>query len=487
MQTASCPNCGASTEFKSLASVMAVCGYCRSTVYKDGVALHEIGKISQVLDDYSPIQIGTSGVLDGQPFTVVGRIQLKYEGGLWNEWVMQVGDGQQEWWLSDASGLYTVTRRVPPEPSSHAWPGFDELKPLTRVEIAGVAHSVGDVRTAQCTGGQGELPLALRMGWQARVVDLHAGDSFVTLDFSDGPAPVLYQGKSVTLESLKCEFLRDDETVRARSYRYQGKLGSMTCPSCGAAIRFLPRQTEHLVCQSCHSQIELIGVRAEVVAAQNKIKQAVFTLELGARATISGARFEVIGAMRRTDGQEQWTEYLLHNERRGFLWLVEADDGWSTAVVARTWPDTFGQDHVTLGRLRLPWQYEVKARVTYAVGAFNWKVSVGDVMRVVQYGKGARTLTLELTAEEATWSEGKPVAPDQLKAWLGKEVGKEETEQAGRGPQGVTLTTLAHVMALIYLFLNCIPVFAGGHYWNALITLGLIYVTARLLDRINAP
>ncbi|MGL1400171.1 DUF4178 domain-containing protein, partial [Vibrio parahaemolyticus] len=48
------------------------------------------------------MQIGTSGFIEGQAFTVVGRIQLQYDGGLWNEWALQVGDGQQEWWLSDA-------------------------------------------------------------------------------------------------------------------------------------------------------------------------------------------------------------------------------------------------------------------------------------------------------------------------------------------------------------------------------------------------
>ncbi|MFJ3316456.1 DUF4178 domain-containing protein [Herbaspirillum huttiense] len=475
MQTASCPNCGAPTEFKSLASVMAVCSYCRTTVYKDGSAAHTLGQVSEVLDDYSPIQIGTSGFIEGQAFTVVGRIQLQYDGGLWNEWALQVGDGQQEWWLSDASGLYTVTRRTA---ATQTWPRFDELKPLTRVEIGGIPHVVGDVRTARCTGGQGELPLGLRDGWQARVADLHVADRFVTLDFSDEEVPVLYQGKSVTLESLKCEFLRDDDTVRAGSYRYQGKLGSMTCPSCGTAIRFLPRQTEHLVCQSCHSQIALTGVKAEVVAAQEKIAAAALTLELGTQATIAGARFEVIGAMRRTDDDEQWTEYLLHNERRGFLWLVEADEGWSTASVLQTWPDMSGADGVTQGRLRLPMQYEAEARVTYAVGAFNWKVSVGDVTRVVQYGKGSKSLTLEVTAEEATWSEAKPVSPDQLKAWLGKEVASE----TARAASGMSFMTLAHVMAVLFVILNCIPILGYDHFWSGLITLTLIYAPAYKLD-----
>ncbi|MBO15614.1 MAG: hypothetical protein CME87_09030 [Herbaspirillum sp.] len=137
-----------------------------------------------------------------------------------------------------------------------------------------------------------------------------------------------------------------------------------------------------------------------------------------------------------------------------------------------------GADGVTQGRLRLPMQYEAEARVTYAVGAFNWKVSVGDVTRVVQYGKGSKSLTLEVTAEEATWSEAKPVSPDQLRAWLGKEVASE----TARAAPGMSFMTLAHVMAVLFVILNCIPILGYDHFWSGLITLTLIYAPAYKLD-----
>src|SRR5204862_1942155 len=94
--------------FRSAASVMAVCEYCRSTLLKDAESVKDIGKMSEVLEDYSPIQINTSGTFQGQNFTVVGRIQLRYDAGFWNEWYVLFDHGASAW-LSDASGQYVFT------------------------------------------------------------------------------------------------------------------------------------------------------------------------------------------------------------------------------------------------------------------------------------------------------------------------------------------------------------------------------------------
>jgi hypothetical protein len=57
---------------------MAVCSYCRATVLRDGASTANIGKLSEVLDDFSPIQLGTGGIWKGKYFTVVGRLRLEY-------------------------------------------------------------------------------------------------------------------------------------------------------------------------------------------------------------------------------------------------------------------------------------------------------------------------------------------------------------------------------------------------------------------------
>lgn len=154
MLTVSCPSCGAPVQFRSHASVMAVCEFCRTTVSKDLGAVKDLGKLSEVLEDYSPIQIGTSGKVGGRGFTVVGRIQLRYAAGMWNEWYLMYDDGQAGW-LGDASGQYTVTteRPLPDKP-----PAFSMLTPGAQFELGFGVYVVSDRREATCIGGQGELP-----------------------------------------------------------------------------------------------------------------------------------------------------------------------------------------------------------------------------------------------------------------------------------------------------------------------------------------
>ena len=109
MKTGNCPSCGAQVQFKSAASAMAVCSFCRGTVLRDGASAENMGKLSEILDDYSPIQLGTTGAWKAKQFAVIGRLRLKYGDGAWNEWSIEFQDGTLGW-LSDASGQFIVTR-----------------------------------------------------------------------------------------------------------------------------------------------------------------------------------------------------------------------------------------------------------------------------------------------------------------------------------------------------------------------------------------
>ena len=75
---APCPGCGAPVEFKSAQSTHAVCGYCQSTVVRSGDVLTRLGKMAELFDDHSPLQLFASGriTLDGkeQPFTLWPRL-----------------------------------------------------------------------------------------------------------------------------------------------------------------------------------------------------------------------------------------------------------------------------------------------------------------------------------------------------------------------------------------------------------------------------
>jgi ribosomal protein S27E len=490
MQIVSCPSCGAEVKFRSHASVMAVCEFCSTRVLKEAGAVKDLGKISAVLEDYSPIQIGTSGVLGGRPFNVVGRIQLRYAAGMWNEWYL-VFDDATTGWLGDASGQYTITTLLTPEGTL---PAFEELQPGKPYSIGKDRFTAADVRTADCIGGQGELPFKVGDGWQAKVADLRNGANFVTIDYSDDGPPLLYSGIAVTLESMQCQLLRDDEQIKSSAGRYRGKLDTLDCPSCGSQIKYLPGMTSNLLCQACHTQIDASSPKIEVLAAGEKLERERFTLELGASGKLGNQEFTVIGVMRRADDEGNgWTEYLLYGNRNGFTWLVETAEGWSRANVMDTWPawawtgsQTAKVDNVDYEKL-----YEYGSVVTYAAGAFNWRVNVGDRSRVFEFKRQQVVLAAEITADEMGWSRSTPVAWDQLKAWFG-------TAMRGNGPaQKVDLSDTgpgryrrwAKNMIIVMLVFNAIPLlFSFGNTFLYSLLGGLaIYLPALFLDGMDKP
>ncbi|HEX8610967.1 MAG TPA: DUF4178 domain-containing protein [Telluria sp.] len=420
MHIVSCPSCGAEVKFRSHAAVMAVCEFCRATLLKDAESVKNLGTMSSVLEDYSPIQIGTSGIVGGRNFTVIGRIQLRYAQGMWNEWYVLYGDGGNGW-LGDSSGQFTMTgeRKV-----QEQLPAFETLRIAQPVSINGESFLPAEIRSAECIAGQGELPFRIGEGWRIRVADLRNGAAFVTLDYTDGEVPLVYAGVAVTLDEMRCQLLRDEDQVKAGAGRFRGKVAALDCPSCGGAIKYLPGITTTLICPACKAQLDASGPQASVLAAGEKMAAMHTTIELGATANIRGSEHTVIGAMVRATsgtGASKWTEYLLFSARGGFFWLVETNAGWFQAKVMHRWPqwnpaagDVARAENLDYGK-----SDSYLATVVAAAGAFNWRVSVGEQVFVTEYENTSGTLAAETTREEMTWSRSTRLAFDQIKTWFG--------------------------------------------------------------------
>ena len=483
MQIVSCPSCGAEVTFRSHASVVAVCEYCATTVLKDADTVKYFGKMSAVLEDYSPIQIGTAGVLAGRPFTVIGRIQLRYSAGMWNEWYLLFDDGATAW-LGDSSGLYTITAEFK---GDARLPAFEQLQPGRNYDINGAPYTAAEMRVADCVGGQGELPFRVGDGYQSKVADFRRGKEFITLDYSDG-APVVYTGAAVTLDSLQPQLLRDEDTILRAAGRYRGKLAALDCPSCGSAIKYLPGVTTTLVCAACQARIDATSPKAQVLAAGEQVARVATTIELGATANINSQDFTIIGVMRRADDEgTEWTEYLLYGVRAGFSWLVETDEGWSGATVMAEWPLQYqpGADNVVIYRVRYESLYEYGSTVTWAAGAFNWRVAVGDVTHVEEYESGQIKLARETTEHEMTWSRSAPVPADQMRAWFGAQFhGKVNTTGGAKPFARNRHRDAAKYIIMFMLVVNALPMlmnFSSTWYLSALGALA-IYLPATFLD-----
>lgn len=422
MQRILCPQCGAPVEFKSAASVMAVCGSCRSTLLKDAESVKRIGEMAEVLEDYSPIQITSTGKYEGKRFDVVGRLQLRYEAGFWNEWYVWFEDGT-DGWLSDASGQYAVTRTRPSKDKDPALPPFDSLAPGKELKLDGKVYYAADLRRCRAVSGQGELPFAVGAdGYEAVVADFRALDEFLTLDYSDAPTPQVYLGKAYSLDDMQRGSLRAEHLVEESAGNYVGKIKALDCPSCGAPISFAAAVATQVICPNCRAQVDCSGETAEVLAKQKKVASIQTTLSLGAKATIDNAAYTLIGLMQCEDPDPEessrWIEYLLYSQQKGFLWLVESDDGWDKVRVCDRWPSPVSDKRYSYEGKRYDKLYDYDSVVKLALGAFNWRVKVGDVSHITDFGLGNGKLTRETADAELGWSVSERVGAAQVGRWF---------------------------------------------------------------------
>lgn len=425
MQQVNCPGCGAEVAFRSSAAVMAVCEYCHSTLVKDADSVKDIGKMSAVLEDYTPLQLHASGQWQGQGFTLVGRIQLRYEAGLWNEWYLLFDDGS-DGWLADASGQYMLTRRVSPELAAAEQfdkpPKFESLRPGDSLFYDKRRWLAGDVRTARCTGGEGELPFVVGTGWTAQVADFRDEGRFLTLDYADGYPPAVYTGQLVTLDQLKAQLLRGVDEVGRTADRYRGKAVSLACPNCGSPIAYRAGMASFVVCGSCHSEVDCTTSTAIVLEKHKELEALKTSLAPGDIGQIGGKPYAVLGLMQCTDNDEDeastWVEYLLFNEERGLFWLVEQDSGWDKVEVLDTWPRMASADVATLQGKNFRKGSDYRSEVLYAAGTFNWRVRVGDSTQLTEFGEPALRLTRETSATEIVWTRSSPVTRMQVAQWF---------------------------------------------------------------------
>ncbi len=208
-----CPECGAPAPYRGT-TVTLVCEYCGSTIVRTGVDTRLVGKVSAIVDNGSPILLGSRGNDRGMGFEVVGRLQVAYGRGFWNEWSIAFADGTIGW-LAEALGQFAILR--PRDPSiCRGLPVHRGFMVGHTLKLDGTELTIVDVRAATYRGAEGQLPFVAEPGLAFYSVDLRgAGGEFVTLDWGNYPGvggehvqPVPYFGRSTTLAELAIHPLR---------------------------------------------------------------------------------------------------------------------------------------------------------------------------------------------------------------------------------------------------------------------------------------
>jgi len=213
MFEANCPNCGAAIRFRSADLPVKVCDSCRSAIVRNGEHLQAMGKIAEVPEDVSPLQIGSRGMDDEIGFELIGRVRWRWSGGGWNEWLALFGDGSTAW-IGEAMGRFMLLRLAKPGPGNKVVQRMqDDAKVVagTSTTIAGTDYLVTDVKQAECAGSDGELPFSAPLGLTIRSVDLMGREGRCASIQKDRGEVSLYTGHYASLAQLRFTNLRSFE------------------------------------------------------------------------------------------------------------------------------------------------------------------------------------------------------------------------------------------------------------------------------------
>ena len=429
--TAACPGCGAPVEFRSAQSSCAVCSYCHSTVVRDGATLSRVGKMAELFEDHSPLQLMATGRWQGKAFTLVGRLQLRGPSGAWTEWNALFDDGSSAW-LAEDHGSYVLalpaqSGREIPEPARF------RIGPTTAIN--GKSYQVAFNEQVALVAAAGELPRLPPQDRPFTMVELRSADNEVlSIDYGSTP-PEFARGRPTSLEELQLTGLREESARPAQGRHF-------ACPQCGAQVDVQLADSKSVTCRACNSLVDLTrGIGAELRAAE-QAEPVQPLIPLGATGQLQGVPWQVVGYQHRLGTEPEdpdehfgWDEYLLYNRKRGFAFLVDSTEGWSLVRPATGAPKLSpGLQTASYLGTDYELQYSYKAQTSYVAGEFYWPVERGHVSFNRDYARGASLLSMEETSAERTWSVGSSIDSGKVAKAFGLEAKKHLLERSDVGP-----------------------------------------------------
>jgi hypothetical protein len=218
------------------------------------------------------------------------------------------------------------------------------------------------------------------------------------------------------------------------------------------------------------------GVGADLAYyAQDNPEAGVFEpqLPLGktGKLTIKGQTlpWQVVGYVERCEvdagGDEEWQsawrEYLLYNRLAGFLWLVDAEDGWSWAQPATGVPERKSDVRVELDGVGFQKLYAYSGKITYVLGEFYWRLVRDQRTYNTDYqgigGNARKRLNREETheagASEVLWSAGETLDADAVAKAFNLGSDRAAALVRDSGPSNITWGTIKTIAIWVVVIL----------------------------------
>lgn len=472
--SAPCPGCGAPVEFRSAQSTHAVCPYCQSTVLRQGETLARIGRMAELFDDFSPLQLHTAGVFAGRKFTLLGRLQYQYAQGTWTEWYALFDEGSGNGssdigYLSEDNGAYVFTL---PTTLERPVPPAENLRLGATTAINGKSFSVASNQQVSLLSAQGELPHLPPLGTPFGMAELRSADGEVlSIDYAAGAGtPVLSLGRAVLLDDLRLTGLREASAKSETGTQF-------ACPNCGAPVVVALATSQSITCPSCHSIIDLTQGTGAALRHAIQDEPVTLLIPLGTTGKLQGADWQVVGFQHRMgqepdateDGEDDdesfgWSEYLLYNRQRGFVFLVDSEEGWSLVKPATGAP-TFKPGAQSVSYLNTSYRLlsSYNAVSDYVAGEFYWRVERGEKTFNRDFANGHALLSQEQSGAEITWSSGNKLDGDTVASAFKLDANKKLFKRSDAAPLssasgvgcGTIVTVGVLILILLLLFTRC--------------------------------
>ncbi|MEM1117350.1 MAG: DUF4178 domain-containing protein [Bacteroidota bacterium] len=191
-----CPSCGAPLRIPSRYVKVVACEFCGTVSLFDGARLDPTGRSAGLAELPSALYVDATGTIAERPFRVLGRLMLEYDGGVWNEWFLDLGDAGRAWLVED-EGEFTVMQ----EEETASVPPFESVAPGETVQIGGRDVFVREVGEATVVGGEGRLGAEILPGEVIGYVDGSADGREVSVEYGERVTEV-FVGQAVPRAAL---------------------------------------------------------------------------------------------------------------------------------------------------------------------------------------------------------------------------------------------------------------------------------------------
>lgn len=200
----------------------------------------------------------------------------------------------------------------------------------------------------------------------------------------------------------------------------------LNCPACGGALEVKAAgYSVSVACRYCGALLDVANPDVKLITEYHEAFEDL-PLPLGSRGELFDVEWEIIGALKRSDADTGWHEFLLFNPYAGYRWLVRSSDGWQYGSMLVDQPVDTGRteydDDEEADQPICEWRdrefvrdYEPQQTSTdRVVGEFYWRVEVGDTVSATTYSCGDEVLSVEASRDEVNWTQLVPLDGDDV-------------------------------------------------------------------------